>query len=530
MTRGLVHPILLGRQSDVARVRHSGESAVYRNYGTGLMGRFPLRPSKDVHILTDFVKSDSEGSRTLWSTKITNHTLQDRVAAFGTGLLRLAGLRPQQSQVLLALNDGIEFIISDLALASHSITSFTISSSTLLGPVFESHSPTVIIADAELLPRLLELIYEVGERSGNHTVIVVGEPSPQAMASVASTIKVLKFSEVEREGVRVEKSISPLPNPTDVFTVSFFKSEPGHIQGAQFTHENMTAGVAATRALLPLSHALSSLDTIISAHSLSTPYGRAIAYTAIFEGTSFATLKSSKLYHVEERTTKSDVEDMASSQEYPIPPPTIFFMKPGHLESAVTSIAKEASKSFILYPFARRHKHSSITEGYITKESLWDRLLFDSARAKVMGEGASMRAVIISGAPLTGSLLTPSRIMLSVPLVNCFTHPLVPGPVLASHCLDLQDFSAVANGSISTTHVGPPSVNTEAKLAGVDDTSVENGSDPIGMLLIRGPSVGKLLSHDDYVSIPSEDENEGWVSTGVRAKIQTNGTFQILDN
>lgn len=35
----LVHPILLGRQSDVARVRNAGESAVYRNYGTGLMGR-----------------------------------------------------------------------------------------------------------------------------------------------------------------------------------------------------------------------------------------------------------------------------------------------------------------------------------------------------------------------------------------------------------------------------------------------------------------------------------------------------------
>jgi long-chain acyl-CoA synthetase len=87
-------------------------------------------------------------------------------------------------------------------------------------------------------------------------------------------------------------------DPSDVFTVSFFESEPGHVQGVQFTHENMTAGVAATRALLPLSHALSSLDTIVSAHPLSTPYGRAIAYTAIFEGTSFATLQSSKLYHV----------------------------------------------------------------------------------------------------------------------------------------------------------------------------------------------------------------------------------------
>ena len=36
--QSLVHPILLGRQSDVDRVRKSGESAVYRNYGTGLMG------------------------------------------------------------------------------------------------------------------------------------------------------------------------------------------------------------------------------------------------------------------------------------------------------------------------------------------------------------------------------------------------------------------------------------------------------------------------------------------------------------
>jgi len=35
----LVHPILLGRQSDVGRVRRPGESAVYRNYNTGLLGR-----------------------------------------------------------------------------------------------------------------------------------------------------------------------------------------------------------------------------------------------------------------------------------------------------------------------------------------------------------------------------------------------------------------------------------------------------------------------------------------------------------
>lgn len=85
----LVHPILLGRQSDVGRVRHPTESAVYRNYGTGLMGRvrrridlcrqsfhaflqFPVRPDKDVDLVNDFVKSQFESSRTLWSTKVSD--------------------------------------------------------------------------------------------------------------------------------------------------------------------------------------------------------------------------------------------------------------------------------------------------------------------------------------------------------------------------------------------------------------------------------------------------------------------------
>ena len=85
----LVHPILLGRQSDVGRARNPGESAIYRNYSTGLMGRvrshlisytlhvslslcsqFPLRPVKDVHILADFVRPEIEAPRTLWSTKV----------------------------------------------------------------------------------------------------------------------------------------------------------------------------------------------------------------------------------------------------------------------------------------------------------------------------------------------------------------------------------------------------------------------------------------------------------------------------
>lgn len=140
---------------------------------------------------------------------------------------------------------------------------------------------------------------------------------------------------------------------------------------------------------------------------------------------------------------------------------------------------------------------------------------------------------------LPAVLTTPARMALSVPLVNTFTHPLVAGPVLASHPFDLQDFTEEGVSSDKKGHVGPPSVNVEAKLTGVDDEKVENGGDPAGLLFVRGPPVGKIGNVDqneDYVQVsPTEerrvrDENaeEGWISTGVRAQVQPNGSFIVL--
>ena len=83
----LVHPILLGRQSDVAPVRNPSESAVYRNYSTSTMGRvsitifvfsrllttaqLPLRPAAGVQTIIDLVRVDVDAPRTLWSTKVS---------------------------------------------------------------------------------------------------------------------------------------------------------------------------------------------------------------------------------------------------------------------------------------------------------------------------------------------------------------------------------------------------------------------------------------------------------------------------
>lgn len=204
---------------------------------------------------------------------------------------------------------------------------------------------------------------------------------------------------------------------------------------------------------------------------------------------------------------------------------------------------------------AWRHKFSSMLDGFITKQSLWDRLVFDNARAKVMSKGAgTVRAIVVSGGALSniqigtvtngtlfiGSLessaLTPARIALSIPVVNSYTHPAVAGPIFASHPLDLQTFpsispvpTATAAENYSYTYespVGPPTVNIESKLLGVNDDAVEGGGDPVGALWVRGPAVGKLLYSDE----PEKEEDKGWVDTGDRARVLTNGTFKVASS
>jgi hypothetical protein len=77
------------------------------------------------------------------------------------------------------------FLIAELALASHSIPSFTLSSPSLLSPVLESHPPSAIIVDGSILPHTLELIYELNEHE-HHYVVVVGETDEKALSKASA--------------------------------------------------------------------------------------------------------------------------------------------------------------------------------------------------------------------------------------------------------------------------------------------------------------------------------------------------------
>ena len=95
---------------------------------------------------------------------------------------------------------------------------------------------------------------------------------------------------------------------------------------------------------------------------------------------------------------KGELSDILSLGSLPIACPTIFFIEPDHLNALTSSILEHAKSNVVLHTFALRHKLAALNEGFVTKEGLWDRLVFDNARTKVMGDMAgTLRAVVVSG-------------------------------------------------------------------------------------------------------------------------------------
>lgn len=108
------------------------------------------------------------------------------------------------------------------------------------------------------------------------------------------------------------------------------------------------------------------------------------------------TIKKLVTYQLTEDIKAEDVYAI-STKKYPIPSPTILFVKTGHLVSLIKVVNDEA-KSNWLFPIAWRHKLAGIYDGFVTNQGLWDRLVFDGARSQVVGTlGGSVRGVVVGG-------------------------------------------------------------------------------------------------------------------------------------
>lgn len=82
--------------------------------------------------------------------------------------------------------------------------------------MLNKHPTSAIITTAEFVPRMLDLIYKSKAKSSHVTIIVVGEVSHQIAAGVASNIRLLRFSDVEKNGDHADRVLT---SPPRMFTI-----------------------------------------------------------------------------------------------------------------------------------------------------------------------------------------------------------------------------------------------------------------------------------------------------------------------
>ena len=149
----------------------------------------------------------------------------------------------------------------------------------------------------------------------------------------------------------------------------------------------------------------------------------------------------------------------------------------------------------------------------MSKDTFFDKRVFQAARLQALGELAnSVRKIAVAGScspssvprvltfncvvgPLDMSAQIPAQIALSVPVSHIHIHRLSTSALFASHPYDLQ---ITPEGEISKRggwHYGPPTANVEIKLTGVDESAVERGGDPEGLVCPQSPM---FVVKDDY--------------------------------
>ncbi|KAG9095237.1 hypothetical protein FS749_010827 [Ceratobasidium sp. UAMH 11750] len=474
----LAHPLVLGQQSEPSKVRRPTESAVYRNYGVGMYMPLPTRPKRDVLTVNNLLQGDAKNERTLFGTKC---------------------------------------LLSVLALSSFSVTPITISSLQLLNPVLSVHPPSAIIVQSSFLHILLEQLADEKE-NGLH-LVVIGEIDALAESHAHRTgIILLRWSDIlgsSSEVVTLETA--DLPTANDVFMISYYGDELGQPKAVQLTHQNMTAAVVSARGLFTVSSPVSLNDRILSSFSMNTPFGMAIALQALWEGASFVTKPNIGLFKSESEKVEDNIISTVASIK-----PTLLFITPSELASLSHQVLATAKGSF-LYSLAWKRKMGALLEGNVSRTTPWDRVVFEDAR--IRWSLADLRGVVTAGESSDPSTQAICSVAMSVPIARAHIHPLSASPILASHPLDLQRHFPATGGSRMSKdplHVGPPAPSVEIKLIGVSESDIEAGNDPRGEMLIRGTSIGTPLSES---SVPYPD---GWLPTGERALVQSNGTFKVV--
>ncbi|WFD29341.1 hypothetical protein MSPP1_000350 [Malassezia sp. CBS 17886] len=542
----LLHPLILGRQTDASQVHAPGESPTYRNVNAPLGFDLAMRPKRtvpDVHSLLAESAAPRHLRRVL-GTLLSNIELAQLAGEFADGARALLGdgdgraiivwgglhsanalaavlaaaFREDDVPTLIAPSSGTPRSLPAGARIDRSLV-VCLDTSLPLPAVF-SGSAALVTADDEGAAQLR------GAARGSRVVLwsdVVGLSTPQDTLATAPGTASLRTPDLDRAGAR---------------TFAWFW-EPIVNEWVRTTHTSITSGVTAWLSEFPAELIPGPDDLILSnLHTgvVPTPAYVALALMALYTSAGIAA------------TPTAGVADAVRTLK-----PTLLYVDRRAAQVVEKALWLPATSS-ALYSGAVRVNVNVLRGGKLPRGHLLDTLVCAPVRRSAGADGVRGAVVLSNGCDVDQELLDQLRVFLAAPVVNAYIPSVLEGadgaravataPVCATHMYDLQAFAVHPMDDEYLrrlpAHVGPPSVSTEIKLvaktpaadvhadgiARLRDPASGMHTDPIGDVCVRGYSLAQSAAAG--TDTESGTVYSGWYSTGDLALQRANGTLVLL--
>ncbi|KAF0480573.1 long-chain-fatty-acid--CoA ligase 5 [Gigaspora margarita] len=514
-----VHPLLLTSQSDAAKVRYPGETAVYRSNNSQHGMPLLTTPENGVKTIAQmFQHGLEEGKDCLGSRDIngaytwqTYRQIFERITNFGSGLIKRTGLTSKsQDKFGIFMKNCPEWVIADLAACHYSLIS---------------------VALPSIRPRVNDVINQINLTE--ISIIVVSKDTLQIAFSAAPSCKTLKyiiitessltkdqnekaenlgltlttFNDIEKLGSTSKLECVPA-EPEDTATIVFTSgTTSGGPKGVELKHSNILANVAGILATIHITQKIKTSDRHLSYLPLAYVFERITVMTLLFSGASIA------FYSGKISTVLKDAEEVK---------PTIFTSTPRILSLFHENILKSLENKWF-FKRGFNSKLKSLKKGSLVTNSIWDILVFNQVKAKF---GGQVRVIVTASDPIPQTLLDFFRITVGCQVLQSYGLTQCSGAVTINAFYDY--YSIDQNGNDS--HTGGPLACNEIKLINYEERgyTVEDVPNPRGEICVRGPNVMK-----GYYNLPDETSRiidaDGWFHTGDIGMILPNGTLKIID-
>ncbi|KAI8854147.1 long-chain-fatty-acid--CoA ligase 6 [Chytridium lagenaria] len=201
--------------------------------------------------------------------------------------------------------------------------------------------------------------------------------------------------------------------------------------------------------------------------------------------------------------------------------PTLFPTVPRLLSRLYDKVTQGVESSgFIkkwLFDFAYRSKLAELRAGRVTRNSVWDRLVFSKIQNKL---GGNVRMMLTGAAPISPDILDFLRVVMGCQVLEGY------GQTESS----ASGFVTIVGDYRTFPHVGVPFTCCEYKLVDIPSMNylASDLPNPRGEICIRGHNVMKSYYKAPELTAEALDEG-GWLHTGDVGMINPDGTLAIID-